>query len=380
MSTLETITELTRELVCRPSVTPEDAGCQQLLGKRLETLGFSIENMRHGEVDNLWAVRDRGGPLLMFAGHTDVVPTGALSAWRHDPFSAVIEDGLLYGRGAADMKGSLAAMLMSVEQFVTKHPGNGSIAFLITSDEEGPALDGTQKVVETLRARQVHCDYCVIGEPSSTDQVGDVIRVGRRGSLNGRLKINGIQGHVAYPQLALNPIHAALPMLTRLTSERWDEGNDDFPPTSFQISNIAAGTGASNVIPGQMIVDFNLRFSTAQTSDGLQARIEALCADDALDHQIEWTVSGQPFLTPRGRLLECVDHSINSVQGFIPEHSTGGGTSDGRFIASLGCELIELGPLNGSIHQVNECVKLADLVNLSDIYLQLMTGLLISDA
>ena len=380
MSTFETITELTRELVSRPSITPTDAGCQQLIGERLATLGFSIESMRHGAVDNLWAVRDRGGPLLMFAGHTDVVPTGELSAWRHDPFSALIEDGLLYGRGAADMKGSLAAMLTSVEQFVTAHPDNGSIAFLITSDEEGPALDGTVKIVETLRARKVHCDYCVIGEPSSTHQVGDIIRVGRRGSLNGILTINGIQGHVAYPQLALNPVHAALPMLGRLTSECWDEGNDDFPPTSFQISNIAAGTGASNVIPGQMTVDFNLRFSTAQTSDGLQTRIEALCAQDPLDHQIEWTVSGQPFLTPQGRLLECVDSSIRSVQGFVPEHSTGGGTSDGRFIASMGCQLIELGPVNDTIHQVNECVKLTDLVKLSDIYLQLMKRLLVTDA
>lgn len=380
MSTLETITQLTGELVSRPSVTPLDAGCQQLLIDHLKPLGFNIETMRYGDVDNLWAVRDCGGPLLVFAGHTDVVPTGELSHWRHDPFAAVIEDGLLYGRGAADMKGSLAAMLVSVDRFVNAYPDSGSIAFMITSDEEGPALNGTVKIVETLRERQVHCDYCVIGEPSSTDQVGDVIRTGRRGSLNGRLLINGIQGHVAYPQLALNPVHAALPMLSRLTSQRWDEGNADFPPTSFQISNIAAGTGASNVIPGQMIVDFNLRFSTAQTSDGLQARIEALCAEDPLDHQIEWTVSGQPFLTPQGRLVECVDRSIQSVQGFVPEHSTGGGTSDGRFIASLGCELIELGPVNDTIHQVNECVKLADLVKLSDIYLELLNQLLVRDA
>jgi succinyl-diaminopimelate desuccinylase len=380
MSTLETLTELTCELISRPSITPADAGCQQFLGARLETLGFHIESMRHGEVDNLWAVRDRGGPLLMFAGHTDVVPTGEHSAWRHDPFSPLIEEGLLYGRGAADMKGSLAAMLVSVEQFVKIHPESGSIAFLITSDEEGPALDGTVKVVESLRQRKLKCDYCVIGEPSSTAEVGDVIRVGRRGSLNGRLKINGIQGHVAYPQLALNPIHAALPMLSRLTAEHWDEGNADFPPTSFQISNIASGTGASNVIPGQMTVDFNLRFSTAQTSDGLKDRIEQLCAQDQLDHHIDWVVSGQPFLTPQGQLLECVDRSVSAIQGFVPEHSTGGGTSDGRFIAALGCELIELGPVNDSIHQVNEYVKLADLVKLSDIYLQLMNRLLVTHA
>jgi len=382
MSDSTFLAEFTQELIRRPSVTPDDAGCQQLLAARLEPLGFVIENMRHGEVDNLWAVRDRGGPLLMFAGHTDVVPTGDSATWQYDPFAPEIHDGLLYGRGAADMKGSLAAMILATETFLSSNPSNGSIAFLITSDEEGPAVDGTIRVVEALAEREVDVNYCVIGEPSSSARLGDVIRVGRRGSLNGRLTIRGIQGHVAYPDLARNPVHAALPMLTALTAEQWDEGNHDFPPTSLQISNIAAGTGASNVIPGELFVDFNLRFSTVQTSDALMRRVARLCADAAgdLSHEIDWTVSGQPFLTPRGSLLEQVDRAIMALQGFSPEHSTGGGTSDGRFIAALGCELVELGPVNATIHQVDECVRLADLEKLSQIYHYLLQSLLIPDA
>lgn len=380
MADLADITALTQALVSRPSVTPDDAGCQQLLGERLRSVGFSVESMRFGDVDNLWAIRDLGGPVLMFAGHTDVVPTGELDAWSSDPFVPQIRDGLLFGRGAADMKGSLAAMLSAVEQFVAEHPDRGSIAFLITSDEEGPATDGTIRVVEALQQRQQQIDYCVIGEPSSSAKLGDVIRVGRRGSLNGRLHVQGIQGHVAYPTLARNPIHGALPMLTRLTSEHWDSGNEDFPPTSLQISNIAAGTGATNVIPGTLRVDFNLRFSTAQTNESLQARIEALCAEDHTEHRIDWTLSGHPFLTPKGRLLAAVDGAIQELQGFLPEHSTGGGTSDGRFIAPMGCELIELGPVNKTIHQINECVDLNDLNTLSDIYHYLLVHLLTTHA
>jgi succinyl-diaminopimelate desuccinylase len=380
MADLADITALTEALVSRPSVTPDDAGCQELLGRRLRSAGFSIETMRFGAVDNLWAIRDRGGPVLMFAGHTDVVPTGDLDTWDSDPFVPEIRDGMLFGRGAADMKGSLAAMLAAVEQFVDEHPDSGSIAFLITSDEEGPATDGTVRVVEALQQRQQQIDYCVIGEPSSSARLGDVIRVGRRGSLNGRLHVQGIQGHVAYPTLARNPIHAALPMLTRLTSEHWDSGNDDFPPTSLQISNIAAGTGATNVIPATLLVDFNLRFCTAQTSESLQARIEALCAEDDIEHHIDWALSGNPFLTPKGRLLTAVDAAVQQLQGFLPQHSTGGGTSDGRFIAAMGCELIELGPVNETIHQINECVSLNDLKALSDIYHHLLVRLLTTHA
>jgi succinyl-diaminopimelate desuccinylase len=377
---MDAVTELTSQLVARPSVTPDDAGCQQLLGARLEALGFTLESMRHGEVDNLWALRDRGGPLLMFAGHTDVVPTGDVSAWRSDPFTPTIVDGYLYGRGSADMKGSLAAMVVATEAYIRQTPDRGSIAFLITSDEEGPAIDGTVKVVETLAQRELQCDYCVVGEPSSQDRLGDVIRIGRRGSLNGRLTVHGIQGHVAYPQLARNPIHTALPLLQRLTSEQWDEGNHDFPPTSLQISNINAGTGASNVIPGDLVVDFNLRFSTVQTSQALQQRINTLCAVDGVEHTLEWTVSGEPFLTPRGALLEQVDRAVMAIQGYTPEHSTGGGTSDGRFISTLGCELVELGPVNRTIHQIDECVKLDDLERLSKVYRHLMISLLAADA
>lgn len=380
MADLADITALTEDLVRRPSVTPDDAGCQELIGERLRSAGFHIESMRFGEVDNLWAIRDRGGPVLMFAGHTDVVPTGNLEHWTSNPFVPEIRNNVLFGRGAADMKGSLAAMLLAVEQFVDEHPDSGSIAFLITSDEEGPATDGTVRVVEALQQRQQHIDYCVIGEPSSSARLGDVIRVGRRGSLNGRLCVQGIQGHVAYPTLAKNPIHSALPMLTRLTSEHWDAGNDDFPATSLQISNIAAGTGATNVIPGTLSIDFNLRFSTAQTSESLQSRVEALCAEDGVEHQIDWALSGNPFLTPKGQLLAAVDSAVQDLQGFLPEHSTGGGTSDGRFIAAMGCELIELGPINETIHQINECVNLNDLKALCDIYHQLLLRLLTTHA
>jgi len=378
--TSNAVVELASELIARPSVTPDDAGCQQLIGGRLAALDFTLEPMRHGDVDNLWAVRDRGGPLLVFAGHTDVVPTGPAGEWRFDPFTPTIVDGMLYGRGSADMKGSLAAMIVATERFLRDHDGSFSIGFLLTSDEEGPAVNGTRRVVETLAERGTAIDYCLIGEPSSTAVAGDMIRVGRRGSLNARLILQGVQGHVAYPDLARNPVHLGLPLLSRLVAERWDEGNHEFPPTSFQISNVAAGTGATNVIPGSLQVDFNLRFSTEQTAAGLEERIERLCRDSGVPYDIDWSLSGEPFLTRPGRLLEAVDREISRLIGAPPEHSTGGGTSDGRFIARLDCELVELGPVNATIHQVNEHVAVADLTSLCGIYQALLTALLLRDA
>lgn len=374
------VVELASELIARPSVTPDDAGCQHLIGERLAALGFTLEPMRHGDVDNLWALRDRGGPLLVFAGHTDVVPTGPLGEWRFEPFTPTIEDGMLYGRGSADMKGSLAAMVVAAERFLANHDGRFSIGFLLTSDEEGPAVNGTRRVVETLEERGTPIDYCVIGEPSSTAVAGDMVRIGRRGSLNARLVVHGVQGHVAYPDLARNPVHLGLPLLCRLVAERWDEGNDEFPPTSFQISNVAAGTGATNVIPGSLQVDFNLRFSTEQTAAGLQDRIEQLCRDSGQPYHIDWSLSGEPFLTRPGRLLETVDREISRANGTTPEHSTGGGTSDGRFIARLDCELVELGPVNATIHQVNEHVAVSGLERLCDIHQALLKSLLLRDA
>jgi len=374
------VLELASELIARRSVTPEDAGCQQLIGQRLAVLGFELEPMRHGDVDNLWAVRDRGGPLLVFAGHTDVVPTGPATLWREDPFLPTVHDGLLYGRGSADMKGSLAAMVVAVERFLADHDGAFSIAFLLTSDEEGPAVDGTRRVVEALRRRRTAIDYCIVGEPSSRAGVGDMVRVGRRGSLNARLTLQGIQGHVAYPEQARNPVHLGLPLLSRLVAERWDEGNASFPPTTLQISNIAAGTGTTNVIPATLTVDFNLRFCTEQTASGIQHRIDEMCAQSGVPYQLDWILSGEPFLTPRGRLLEAVDAVVERLTGAPPEHSTGGGTSDGRFIAPLGCELVELGPVNETIHQVNEHVAVADLERLCEIHQALLHEILLADA
>jgi succinyl-diaminopimelate desuccinylase len=300
-----------------------------------------------------------------------------VSEWRFEPFSPTIVDGMLYGRGSADMKGSLAAMIVAAERFLSDHDGSFSIGFLLTSDEEGPAVNGTRRVVETLAERGTAIDYCVIGEPSSTAVVGDMIRIGRRGSLNARLTLKGVQGHVAYPDLARNPVHLGLPLLSRLVAERWDEGNDEFPPTSFQISNVAAGTGATNVIPGHLQVDFNLRFSTEQTAAGLEARIERLCRESGLPYRIDWSLSGEPFLTRPGRLLDAVDQEISRMLGTTPEHSTGGGTSDGRFIARLDCELVELGPVNATIHQVDEHVEVADLTRLCDIHQALLKALLL---
>lgn len=368
---------LTLDLIREASVTPNDANCQNLMIQRLERLGFRVERLRFADVDNFWARRGDQGPVLCFAGHTDVVPTGPESAWQSPPFQPEIRDGVLYGRGAADMKGSLAAMVTAVERFVTTHPDHqGSIAFLITSDEEGIAVNGTIKVVEHLEARQEKITWCLVGEPSSSKVVGDIIKNGRRGSLNGVLTVLGIQGHVAYPQLADNPIHKAAPALAELTAELWDNGNEFFPATSFQISNIQAGTGANNVIPGEMAVVFNFRFSTELTEAQLRARTEAILAKHGLRYRLDWKLSGQPFLTPRGALVEAAVATIREVVGIDTELSTSGGTSDGRFIAPTGAQVVELGPLNASIHKVDEHVRVADLDTLSTVYERLLEKLL----
>lgn len=369
--------DLALDLIRRRSVTPVDAGCQPLMAERLAALGFAIEPMRFGEVDNLWARRGSDGPLFCFAGHTDVVPPGPLTDWTSDPFAPEIRDGLLYGRGACDMKGSLAAMITATERFVGEHPDHqGSIAFLITSDEEGPSIDGTRRVVEALSARNERIDYALVGEPSSHQRLGDIIKNGRRGSLGGRLRIRGKQGHVAYPTLADNPVHRAAPALAELCTECWDEGNDHFPPTSFQISNIHAGTGADNVIPGELEVLFNLRFSTEQTPERLQQRIHAILDSHGLDHEINWRVSGHPFLTPAGALVEATQAAILAITGKPTQLSTIGGTSDGRFIAPTGAQVVELGPINATIHKVNECVGIEALDQLSAIYTDILNRLL----
>lgn len=368
--------ELTIDLISRDSVTPEDKGCQQLLADRLSAIGFEIEHLRFGDTDNLWARRGQSGPLFAFAGHTDVVPTGPVEKWSSDPFKPEIRDGLLYGRGAADMKGSIAAFVTACERFVAENPDhNGSIAFLITSDEEGPATDGTVKVVETLEARNEKIDWCLVGEPSSTNKVGDIVKNGRRGSLNGRLTIKGKQGHIAYPHLANNPIHLTVPALTELCSIEWDQGNEDFPPTSFQISNINAGTGVTNIIPGTTDVIFNFRYSTEVTHDELQSGVEAILEKHGLEYDLKWELSGKPFRTASGALVDAVKTAIKSTTGYNTELSTSGGTSDGRFIAPTGAQVVELGPLNDTIHQINECVATEDLDTLSEIYEKVLSHL-----
>jgi len=368
---------LARELIARPSVTPEDAGCQLLLAERLRPLGFEIEPMPFGEVENLWARRGSDGPLFCFAGHTDVVPPGPLEAWESDPFTPEIRGGLLYGRGAADMKGSIAAMVTAVERFIASHPDHrGSIAWLITSDEEGPAVNGTVKVVETLERRNEKIDWCLVGEPSCSERLGDTIKNGRRGSLNAGLVVRGVQGHVAYPHLARNPIHEALPALAELAATEWDRGNEFFPPTTFQISNIHAGTGATNVIPGELEVIFNFRYSTETTHEALEERVEEVLQRHGLDYAIEWSLSGEPFLTSAGALVDAARVAIHDVVGVEAELSTSGGTSDGRFIAPTGAQVIELGPLNATIHKVNECVGVKDLDLLSRIYERMLVLLL----
>ena len=369
--------ELTRALIACPSVTPADAGCQALMTERLAASGFSIETLQFGSVTNLWARRGDAHPVLCFAGHTDVVPTGPLEEWRSDPFTPVIRDGVLYGRGAADMKSGLAAMVTATEEFVAAHPDHrGSIAFLITSDEEGPSVDGTKRVVEALKARGETIDWCIVGEPSSGQTVGDTIKIGRRGSLSGRLTVHGVQGHVAYPQLAENPVHTLAPALAELTARTWDAGDAFFQPTTFQISNLNAGTGAPNVIPGELKARFNLRYCPVQTVEALKKTVEDILARHRVRHTIEWYVSGEPFYTPPGELSQAAVDAITAVTGTAPQLSTGGGTSDGRFIAPLGAQVVELGVTNATIHKVNECVRVEEIGLLHRMYRGVLERLL----
>jgi len=370
--------DLTTDLIRRDSITPADQGCQQLLASRLEPLGFEINHLRFEEVDNLWARRGDSRPLLVFAGHTDVVPTGPLENWSFPPFDAVQHDGLLYGRGTADMKGSIAAMITATERFIAVHPQHqGSLGFLITSDEEGPADNGTVKVIDYLQQRDESIDWCLVGEPSSTDKVGDVVKNGRRGSLTAYVTVKGIQGHVAYPHLARNPVHELAPFLQQLSTTEWDQGNQFFPPTTCQVVHIQAGTGATNVIPGDVELTFNLRYSTETTHTQLQQRIIDMLKQHQLDYDLRWIHSGKPFLTSAGKLVEGVQAAIQQVCGYQTELSTAGGTSDGRFIAPTGAQVVELGPLNATIHKVDECVSIADLDTLSAIYEHLLIYLLV---
>ncbi len=370
--------ELCIDLMRRPSVTPEDSGCQVVMMQRLAETGFSCEPLRFGDVDNFWAEHGSDGPIIVFAGHTDVVPTGPLEDWDSDPFQPEQRGECLYGRGAADMKGSLAAMVVACEQFVAEHPDHpGRIGFLITSDEEGPAIDGTVKVLDWLQQRDKTFDWCLVGEPSSSELLGDVIKNGRRGSLGAVLSIQGVQGHIAYPQLADNPIHRAMPALAALCTEVWDEGNDFFPPTSMQISNINGGTGATNVIPGEVEVQFNFRFSTEVTVEQLQSRTAAILNQFAMDYVLTWNLSGQPFLTDSGKLVEATRGAIRDCLGRETALSTAGGTSDGRFIAPTGAQVVELGPINASIHKLNEHVRIADLDALTEVYQRLLEKLLL---
>jgi len=369
--------ELAVELLKRRSLTPDDAGCHDLIASRLQKLGFHIERHHHNGVDNLWARRGHTAPLVCFAGHSDVVPTGPLERWHSDPFEPTVRDGQLYARGAADMKTSLAAFVTATERFVAAHPDHpGSIAFLITSDEEGPATDGTVKVVETLKARGEFLDFCIIGEPTSAAEFGDTIKNGRRGSLSGKLTIKGVQGHIAYPHLAKNPIHLAAPAIAELADTMWDEGNAYFPATTWQVSNIHGGTGASNVIPGTLVIDFNFRFSTASTADGLMDALQEILDSHGLDYEIDWHLSGRPFLTPRGVLCERLSDAIHEVTGITPELSTTGGTSDGRFIADICPQVVEFGPLNMSIHKINEHVAVENIEPLAAIYQKTLEKLL----
>lgn len=372
---------LAQKLIARPSPTPDDNGCQEILINRLEKLGFTIERMQFDEVDNLWARRGTSSPVLCFAGHTDVVPTGPREEWDSDPFLPVIRDGKLYGRGAADMKTSLAAFVTAIETFVALHDDhNGSIALLITSDEEGPAIDGTVKVVETLKARGELLDYCIVGEPTCTNKLGDTIKNGRRGSLSGNLTVKGIQGHIAYPHLAKNPIHLAAPAIAELAQTEWDQGNEYFPPTTWHISNINGGTGATNVIPGAVNLLFNFRFSTASTVDALKTRVHEILDRHALDYDLKWELSGKPFLTPKAELANAICRAIKSVTAIEPELSTSGGTSDGRFIADICQQVIEFGPCNATIHKLNENVNVEDIEPLSAIYRLTLENLLAKNA
>lgn len=366
-------------LIARRSITPNDNGCQFLMAERLLKLGFDIHHLRFGDVDNLWARRGTGRPLLVFAGHTDVVPTGPLEQWHSDPFTPTLRDGYLYGRGAADMKGSLAAMVVAVERFVEQHPDHpGSIGFLITSDEEGPAVNGTIKVIEWLKDQDIAIDWCLVGEPSSEQVLGDTIKNGRRGSLNASLTVKGLQGHVAYPHKSVNPIHRSLGALNELCTTHWDHGNEFFPPTSFQISNIHAGTGADNVIPGHLDLAFNFRYSTEQTADQLQQRVTAILDQHQLDYDCRWRPSGEPFLTKSGKLLDATCQALQDTLGVATTPATSGGTSDGRFIAPTGAEVVELGPVNATIHRINECVGVEELEGLTVAYMRILSLLLAS--
>ena len=367
---------LAKDLISRQSVTPEDAGCQELMINRLKALGFEIEVMVFEDTTNFWARRGTQAPLFAFAGHTDVVPAGPIEQWNTKPFEPTIVDGFLHGRGAADMKGSLASMIVAVEQFIAEHPDHtGSIGFLITSDEEGPFINGTVRVVETLMARGENIDMCIVGEPSSTEFVGDVVKNGRRGSITGDLTIKGTQGHVAYPHLANNPVHSSLLAINELATTEWDKGNDYFPPTSFQIPNVSAGTGASNVIPGEFNVQFNLRFSTELSNDIIVERITTTLDKYDFEYDLKWTFNGDPFLTDAGSLLDAIVDAVGHVNDVKPALLTTGGTSDGRFIARMGGQVVELGPVNATIHKVNECVKVADLEKLTDMYERTLVNL-----
>ncbi len=369
--------DLAIELISRPSVTPDDQGCQSLLAQRLEAIGFKIEHMRFDDVDNLWARRGTEGPVFCFAGHTDVVPPGPPDQWHSNPFKPEIRDGMLYGRGAADMKSSIAAMVVAVERFVAMHPDHKrSIAFLITSDEEGPSINGTVKVVEALEARGEKIDWCLVGEPSSTDSVGDVVKNGRRGSLGGELTVHGHQGHVAYPHLADNPIHSFTAALAELTSAEWDQGNEFFPPTTFQVSNINAGTGATNVIPGELHAVFNFRYSTETNHHQLERKVQDILDKHQLRYNLNWTLSGKPFLTPAGALVDAVKSAIKEITSNDTQLSTAGGTSDGRFIAPTGAQVVELGPVNATIHKINECVAVEDIETLMEIYNSILNTLI----
>ncbi len=376
MSNTLTLT-LTQQLIACRSLTPLDEGCLPLISARLAAIDFKIEMMRHGNVDNLWARRGKSDPLLCFAGHTDVVPTGPVDKWHSDPFTPTIRDGLLYGRGAADMKGSLAAFVTSIEKFVAAHPQHtGSIALLLTSDEEGVAVDGTVRVVQALQARGEKMDYCIVGEPTSVAKIGDTIKNGRRGSLSGTLTVKGVQGHIAYPHLVKNPIHLASPAIAELAAVEWDKGNEYFPATSWQISNIHGGTGATNVVPGTVEIEFNFRFSTASTVQALKDKTHAILDKHGLSYDLVWVLSGKPYLTPRGKLVDSISAAIWKITGITTELSTTGGTSDGRFIADICPQVVEFGPLNATIHKLNECVAVADLDTLSEIYYATMVNLL----
>lgn len=370
--------QLAKALIARRSLTPDDAGCQQILIERLEKLGFLVERMRFNNVDNFWARRGIDGPVLVFAGHTDVVPSGPVESWASPPFEPTLRDGMLYGRGAADMKTSIAAFITAIEAFIGDHPDHqGSIALLITSDEEGVAVDGTVRVVEALQARGETLDYCIVGEPTSNKLVGDMIKNGRRGSLSGKLTVQGVQGHIAYPHLVKNPIHMAAPAIAELAATTWDNGNEYFPPTSWQVSNINGGTGATNVVPGTVEILFNFRFSTASTEQGLKDKVHAILDKHQLKYDLEWELSGKPYLTPKGSLVVAISRAIEQSYGITPELSTSGGTSDGRFIADICPQVIEFGPLNATIHKLNECVAVADIEPLKLTYQRTMENLLL---